>query len=231
MGGGAEEIEARLGHRFRDPHLLRRALTHRSAAGEQGLAPEETNERLEFLGDTVIQLVVSDLLLARHPRAAEGELSRWRARLVCQESLAAAATGRGLGAALRLGEGEARSGGRDKGSILCAAYEAVVGALYLDGGLEVARRLVQEDLGPSVDEAARLARGWDAKGRLQELTQGRYHLLPRYEVVEAMGPDHDRRFRVAVWLGERHLGEGEGGSKKAAEQAAASRALERLAPR
>jgi len=227
-GGGERGLEERLGHPFRDPHLLVRALTHRSAAREQGLPPEETNERLEFLGDAVIQLIVSDLLVARHPRATEGDLSRWRARLVCQPSLAAAATALGLGDDLHLGEGEARSGGRQKESLLCAVYEAVVGALYLDGGMEAARRLVHLHLAGGAADPEALESGWDAKGRLQEVTQGRYRLLPRYEVVEASGPDHAPHFRVAVWLGERHLGDGDGGSKKGAEQAAAARALEAL---
>lgn len=222
------DLEARLGHRFRDPRLLERALTHRSAAGEQGLGAEATNERLEFLGDAVVQLIVSDLLVAGHRHAPEGDLSRWRSRLVCQASLAAAATTLGLGDDLRLGEGEAHSGGREKGSLLCAVYEAVVGALYLDGGLEAARPLVHRHLAAGVADPEGLATGWDAKGRLQEVTQGRYRLLPRYEVVEASGPDHAPHFRVAVWLGERRLGDGEGGSKKVAEQAAATRALEAL---
>ncbi len=222
------DLEARLGHRFRDPHLLVRALTHRSAAREQGLGAEETNERLEFLGDAVIQLIVSDLLVACHRHAPEGDLSRWRSRLVCQTSLAEAATILGLGDDLNLGAGEARSGGREKGSLLCAVYEAVVGALYLDGGMEVARALVHRHLAAGAADPEGLAAGWDAKGRLQEVTQGRYRLLPHYEVVEASGPDHAPHFRVAVWLGERRLGDGEGGSKKAAEQAAAARALEAL---
>jgi len=229
VSGDVGGLEARLGHRFDDPHLLARALTHRSAAREQGLGAEETNERLEFLGDAVIQLIVSDLLVDRHPHATEGDLSRWRSRLVCQASLAEAATALGLGGDLHLGEGEARSGGREKGSLLCAVYEAVVGALYVDGGMEAARSLVHRHLAGVAADPEALEIGWDAKGRLQEVTQGRYRLLPRYEVVEATGPDHAPHFRVAVWLGERHLGDGEGGSKKAAEQAAAACGLETLA--
>jgi len=222
-------LEERLGHHFRDPQLLVRALTHRSAARERQLAPDETNERLEFLGDAVIQLIVSDLLVARHGHASEGELSRWRSRLVCQASLAAAATTLGLGDELVLGAGEARSGGREKGSLLCAVYEAVVGALYLDGHMEAARRLVLQHLASPAADPEVTASGWDTKGRLQEITQGRYHLLPRYEVVEASGPDHAPHFRVAVWLGARHLADGAAGSKKGAEQEAAARALEVLA--
>ncbi|RMF86719.1 MAG: ribonuclease III, partial [Nitrospirae bacterium] len=131
-----EPLTARLGHRFRDPQLLERALTHRSFAGEHRLPPAATNERLEFLGDAVIELVVSHLLVAADPEASEGDLSRRRSRLVCREALAAAAAELGLGEHLRLGAGERRAGGAAEGSILAAAYEALVGALYLDAGLE-----------------------------------------------------------------------------------------------
>jgi ribonuclease-3 len=222
------DLEARLGYTFRDPELLDRALTHRSWVAEAGLAAGDQNERLEFLGDAVVQLVVSDLLLTRQPDATEGELSQYRSQLVRQASLAAVARDLGFGDRLRLGVGEARSGGRDKASILCAAYEAVIGAIYQEAGLAAAREMVEHHLGPRTPGLG--ARGWprDAKTALQEISQERWRLLPSYELVEATGPDHDRRYRFAVWIGDHRLGEGEGSSKKAAEQAAASAALERL---
>jgi len=222
------ELEDRLGYTFHDPALLARALTHRSRVQEKGLSTADQNERLEFLGDAVVQLVVSDLLLTQQPDAAEGDLSRWRSQVVRQTSLAKVARRLGLGEALHLGVGEERSGGRHKESILCAAYEAVVGAMYQDGGLAVAHPVVEHHVAPLLAAVAYRDALWDAKTRLQELGQERWHQLPRYEVVETTGPDHERRYRVAVWLDDRHLGEGEGSSKKAAEQAAARAALQRL---
>jgi ribonuclease-3 len=222
------ELEARLGYTFRDPDLLIRALTHRSWVPEAGLAAGEQNERLEFLGDAVVQLVVSDLLLAQQPDASEGDLSRYRSHLVCQRSLAAVARHLGLGDHLRLGVGEARSGGRAKASILCAAYEAVIGAIYQEAGLAAAQAVVESHLVPHLRAPLARRRTWDPKTALQEISQERWRLLPRYELVAATGPDHDRCYKVAVWIGERRLGEGEGSSKKAAEQAAAGVALDRI---
>ena len=221
-------LEDRLGYTFGDPALLARALTHRSRVQEEGLSAADQNERLEFLGDAVVQLVVSDLLLAQHPDAAEGDLSRWRSQVVRQASLARVARRLGLGEALHLGVGEERSGGRHKESILCAAYEAVVGAIYQDGGLAVAHPVVERHVEPLLAAVPYRDTLWDAKTQLQERCQERWRRLPRYEVVETTGPDHDRRYRVAAWLDDRHLGEGEGSSKKAAEQAAARAALQRL---
>jgi ribonuclease-3 len=222
------DLEVRLGYIFRDSQLLARALTHRSWVAEAGLAPGDQNERLEFLGDAVVQLVVSDLLLARQPDANEGELSRYRSQLVRQASLAAVARRLGLGDHLRIGVGEARSGGRAKESILCAAYEAVVGAIYQEAGLAAAQAVVESHLVPRLTALMARRRPWDAKTALQEISQERWRRLPRYELVESTGPDHDRRYRVAVWIGERCLGEGEGSSKKAAEQVAAGVALDEI---
>jgi ribonuclease-3 len=205
---------------------LTRALTHRSWVPEAGLAASDQNERLEFLGDAVVQLVVSDLLVTRQPDATEGELSRYRSHLVRQASLAAVARQLGIGDHLRLGVGEARSGGRGKESILCAAYEAVVGAIYQEAGLAAAQTVVEGHLVPCLAALLARRRPWDAKTALQEISQERWRLLPRYELVETTGPDHDRRYWVAVWIGDRRLGEGEGSSKKAAEQAAAAIALD-----
>lgn len=228
MADTDRDLEARLGYTFRHPDLLLRALTHRSWVAEAGAMAGDQNERLEFLGDAVVQLVVSDLLLARQPDAAEGDLSRCRSQLVRQASLAAVARHLGLGDHLRLGVGEARSGGRDKESILCGAYEAVVGAVYQEAGLAAAQAVVERHLAPRLTALLTRRRPWDAKTALQEISQERWRVLPRYELVESSGPDHDRRYRVAVWIGERRLGEGEGGSKKAAEKAAAADALDRF---
>jgi ribonuclease-3 len=227
-GRQRSELEERLGYTFRDATLLVRALTHRSRVQEQGLSAADQNERLEFLGDAVVQLVVSDLLLAQQPDAAEGALSRWRSQVVRQTSLAKVARRLRLGEALHLGVGEERSGGRRKESILCAAYEAVVGAIYQEGGLTVAHPVVERHVAPLLATVPDHDSLWDAKTQLQELGQQRWRQLPRYELVETTGPDHERRYRVAVWLADRPLGEGEGSSKKAAEQAAARAAVKRL---
>lgn len=212
-------LEARLGHRFADPARLRVALTHRSVAGEG-----PNNETLEFLGDAVLDLAVSDLLMHRHPRAREGDLSKLRAALVNAPTLADKARALELGALLRLGKGEERSGGRQKESILAAAYEAVLGAVYQDAGYEAARAVVARAFADDV--AADVAAGaGDYKTRLQELTQRRHHLSPAYELVEEQGPDHAKQFVVRLSVGGRVLGCGRGASKKAAEQAAAMAAL------
>ncbi|MFW5924520.1 MAG: ribonuclease III [Myxococcota bacterium] len=224
MSDPTETVAGALGHRFTDPGLLEEALTHRSLRNERpNLAPRD-NERLEFLGDAVLDLVVSALLWEAHPEAPEGELTRRRADLVCENTLSEVARDMGIGPAIRLGRGEERSGGREKPRLLASALEACMGAVYLDGGfaqaLEVGRRLLSGRLG-SVRPGAS-----DFKSRLQETTQRAGAGTPTYELVRTDGPDHDRVFVVAVCVGDRTMAEAEGRSKLEAEQSAACSALE-----
>jgi ribonuclease III len=220
-------FEERLGHRFRRPELLELALTHRSYAHEQGL--DGNYERLEFLGDAVLGAMTAEWLFAADPGRAEGELSRLKSVLVSEDSLAAFAADLGIGEALRLGVGEERSGGRGKRSLLADALEAILGALWLDGGADAVRPLVGRLLAQTMTDRERLRRA-DTKTRLQELLQGRGWELPLYRVAAEEGPDHRKRFVVECQVRGEVVGRGEGRSKKAAEQRAAARALERLAP-
>ncbi|HZP43735.1 MAG TPA: ribonuclease III [Candidatus Binatia bacterium] len=216
-------LETRLGHRFVRLEHLTVALTHRSFSPEQA-----NNETLEFLGDAVLALAVADLLMERFPNAREGDLSKMRAALVNAEVLARKARELELGVHLRLGKGEEKSGGRDKESILAAAYEAVLGAVYLDGGYEAARRAVAAQF--AVDVAAQLgAASRDYKTRLQEVTQRLFRETPVYTLVEESGPDHEKIFVSEIAIGGRSCGRGVGRSKKMAEQAAAMTALAALA--
>ncbi len=219
-------LERRLGHRFDRPDLLARALTHRSRAHENG-DEGGSNERLEFLGDAVLDLLVSERLMERLPAAPEGVLSRARAAAVNTTALAGRALALGLDRRVLLGRGEERTAGRAKESILANVFEAVLGALYLDGGLEVARALVDRELADVLaDPASGLS---DAKTRLQELLQAQGGAPPTYAIAEQSGPPHAREFRVRVSQGDLVLGEGVGRSKRSAEQEAARAALERIA--
>lgn len=210
--------EERLGWSFRDPQLFDQALAHRSWCAEH---PEDaSNERLEFLGDAVLGLVVTDHVYAAYPELQEGELAKVRASVVNAEVLAEVAIEVELGPCLRLGKGEDASGGRHKTSILADALEAVIAAVYLDGGIEAARNTVMRLFGARIAGAADGPGGDDYKTRLQELAAQRFDRLPRYS-VESEGPDHAKRFYATVTLGGQPRGYGEGGSKKQAEQAAA----------
>ncbi|HEX2039975.1 MAG TPA: ribonuclease III [Acidimicrobiales bacterium] len=225
---GRHELDAlaeRLGHDFGDPTLLARAMAHRSWCAET--AGEDPNERLEFLGDAVLGLVVTDHIFRTYPDLPEGELAKVRASVVNSASLAELALELGLGEALLLGKGEDQSGGREKPSILADAMEAVIGAVYIDGGWGPAADLVMRLLGERIAEAAAGPGGQDYKTRLQELGARRFDELPRYEVADE-GPDHAKRFYATVHLGDEPRGTGEGRSKKQAEQAAARVAWEML---
>ena len=210
----------RFGYRFTDPELLLRALTHRSHGAFH-------NERLEFLGDSVLNCVISLELFARFPELSEGQLSRLRANIVNDQALAAAAKGLGFGSHLRLGEGELKSGGTGRTSILAGALEAVVGAVYLDGGIERAREAVRALLGKTLDAVDPATSGKDPKTLLQEYLQARKHGLPQYAVVATRGEAHEQQFQVEcviAELGIRSLGEG--ASRRSAEQEAARQAYE-----
>lgn len=221
------EFETRLGYCFRRQALLTLALTHRSLPLTPG---ETTNETLEFLGDAVLDLAISDLLLRRFPESHEGELSKMRAALVNARVLAHKAEALTIDRWLRLGRGEERSGGRHKGSILACAYEAVLGAVYLDGGFGPALRLVADHFAADLKRKPAVGR-FDSKTRLQELSWQLFKQPPTYEVVEATGPDHHRRFVSQVIIAGKAYGRGEGPRKKSAQQAAASQTLALLQDR
>lgn len=219
-----EALEASLGYTFKARELLLRALTHRSYSNERGL--DGNYERLEFLGDSVFGLVTSRWLYDRLPELPEGDLAKLKSHLVSATVLAAHAQKIELGQVLRLGIGEDRSGGRRKISILADAMEALFGAAYLDGGLLAAKKVIEPIVLAAYEKFE--ASHSDAKTQLQELAQGLRLGLPEYVLIEATGPDHDKRFTVECRIGGDLLGRGEGKSKKTAEQVAARAALERL---
>lgn len=215
-------LETALGHRFADPAHAARALTHRSYGTPH-------NERLEFLGDSLLNCAVATLLYERFPQLPEGDLSRLRAQLVKQASLFEAAQRVGLGELLRLGEGELKSGGFRRPSILADALEAVLGAIYLDGGFEAVRSAVERLLSGALEDAGRKPVNKDPKTALQEELQGRKLPLPRYSVVTIDGEAHEQTFSVECRVDELSIAvRGSGASRRAAEQDAAAQALERL---
>ncbi len=215
-----------VGYEFTDLELLSQALRHPSFTHENPQTGDH-NQRLEFLGDAVVGLVVAEALIKRYPEAREGQLTRWRAALVSEKPLAQAAKEVGIGEYIMLGKGEDGGGGRDRTSLLCDAFEAVVGAAFLDGHLEAARTLVETVLGDRLGRIGTDAQ-IDHKSKLQEQVQAIFTTAPTYVVVNTSGPDHNKRFKVRLTLDNTVLGTGEGTSKKAAEQAAARNALERL---
>ncbi len=217
-------LEDKLGYSFRDPSLLELSLTHRSVSSEN--PGRNDNERLEFLGDAVLQLAVTDYLYSAYPSLAEGKLAKIRAAVVSRPTLADVARSIDLGIHLELTPAEDRTGGRDKDSILADAVEAVIGAVFIDSGLEASRRLVSRLLGGRVDERAKQPGLKDYKTRLQEVL-AKEGKRPDY-VTEGSGPDHERTFRASVSTDGVAMGEGSGRSKKEAEQQAAKQALKTL---
>jgi ribonuclease-3 len=223
---GLRALEALLGHHFADLGILDQALTHTSRANEDPKGETRHNEPLEFLGDSVLGFVVADLLHRRDPHGDEGVKSKARADLVSAASLAPRAERLGLQVLLVLGRGEEKTGGRGKSRLWADAFEAVVAALYLDGGLETARRFIEEAFGD--DLTASPSR--DPKSALQEVLQGQGEPLPDYVLLASEGPSHRKRFRVGCVISGRTVSEGEGFSKKTAQQEAARKALEALTP-
>jgi ribonuclease III len=228
-----EKLESELGYEFSNPQLLVRALVHRSFAYENPQSNEEDNETLEFLGDSVLGLAISHLLLERFPGYDEGELSRLRSSIVNERELARIAAELNLGSFLLLGKGEDMSGGRSKPSLLANTVESVLAAVYLDGGLDAAvelvKRLFHSYLEEELTDYPLLALDKDYKTQLQELTQARMKLTPTYFLESEEGPDHDKTFHMGVAVGERILARGSGKSKKEAQQQAAKQALEKMA--
>jgi ribonuclease-3 len=220
-----DALEARVGHRFADKMLLREALTHKSANGP-GRRGRRSNERLEFLGDRVVGLAVAELLFSHYPREPEGALTPRLSGLVSEPALAEAARELGLGAWLEIGKSEEDAGGRARPAILADAFEALIGAVYLDGGWAAAAGVVRSCLEPSLEMMTMPPR--DAKSRLQEWTQSRGLGLPCYRVTGSIGPPHAPTFEVTVSLVDGDPATATGGSKQAAEQAAAAELLARL---
>jgi ribonuclease-3 len=231
-GDGGEEnlaaLEAKLGHVFRDRSLLRNALLHRSHIHVTGQDREQSNERLEFLGDAVLGLVVNDHLYARFPESSEGDLTKMKSLLVCGARLSEVAVACDLGIHIRMSRSEAATGGRRRSSILADTTEALIGAVYLDGGLAAARGVVKRLVLGGAERVLERRSLRNYKSRLQELIQARHKSPPRYKVLSVEGPDHDRLFRVAVTYDGKVLGTGEGRNKKTAEQNAAQQALDVL---
>jgi ribonuclease-3 len=221
-------LERALGVAFRDPRLREIALTHRSYAFEQG--EEVTNERLEFLGDSVLGLVVTDMAFAAYPTMPEGSLAKLRAAIVNMVALADVARSLGVGLAVRLGRGEELSGGRDKSSILADCLEAIFGAVYLDQGLDVARALIERLFRPRMEAYVRGEGDRDYKTILQEVASQELRAMPDYR-LEERGPDHQKEFTATVFLAGEPLGTGSGRSKKEAEQQAAREAYARVTER
>jgi len=225
-----EELEQAIGHQFHQPELLERALTHRSAAPEDvttRLRPD--NEQLEYLGDSVLGMLVSEHLTSTFPLWTEGQLSKSRSRLVNAASLCAAGRRLGLGSHLRLGKGEEKTGGREKPALLADAFEAVVAAVYLDAGLTAARDFVKRALlDPAIESHGSHLGLSDHKSALQEFLQARGLPSPRYAVVQETGPDHQKTFWMQVDVGGLVNATGVGGNKKEAEQSAAAQALDLL---
>jgi ribonuclease-3 len=223
-------LEGLLGHRFADPRLLEEALTHKSFLNENSTAGRRHNERLEFLGDAVLGLCVGHLLMERFPDVREGDLSMIRAQVVNETHLAEVAAQLSLGEWLYLGRGEEQTGGRRKPSLLADACEALLAAVYLDGGFPAAFGVVKKLFDPRFAALEQPGKS-DFKTRLQERAQAALRETPRYSVVDAQGPDHEKKFVVAVLVGGKELARGQGRSKKEAEQKAAQAALEKVPAR
>ena len=223
-----KDLENAIGYRFTNIQLLQNALTHSSYANERWHNSLLSNERLEFLGDSVLGMLVAEYLFRNFPDRPEGELTRMRADMVCEQTLAAAANKIGIGEHLLLGHGEERFGGRSRNSILADAMESVIAACFLDGGIAAALKVVQQFI--LVEVPVTKLHNVDYKTQLQELVQQKKNQVLSYTLVGESGPDHDKQFEVEVSLNGTVVGSGSGSSKKRAEQSAAASAIERLFP-
>lgn len=212
----------------KDIQLYEQALTHSSYAHERNSGKKAHNERLEFLGDAVLELAISEELFCRYPKLPEGKLTRYRAVLVCEEALVKVANFLRIGELLRLGKGEAASGGRRRPSLLADAFEALLGAIYLDLGLNQVKAVVKELFAPLFKELAKGTLLHDYKTLLQEYTQGKFSLTPEYSIISEKGPDHDKTFVAQITIKQKVFGTGSGRTKKEAEQEAARLAYELL---
>lgn len=224
-GYSLNALEERIGYQFKNPSLLKQALTHSSFTNEQKINKAKNYERLEFLGDAVLELVSSEFLFKEHPDVPEGELTKMRASMVCEPSLAFCAKDLELGKFLRLGKGEESTGGRERDSITSDAMEAVIGAIFLDGGMKHAKAFIDRFILSDLEDKRLF---YDSKTTLQELIQGKLKKEFHYELLNETGPEHDKTFVSEVYLEKESLGKGFGRTKKAAEQQAAYQALLRL---
>lgn len=218
-------FEERIGYTFQNKSLIEQAFTHRSYLNEHRDLKREHNERLEFLGDAVLELVVTEFLYAKYPNKPEGELTAYRAALVNTISISDAASKLGMNEFLFLSKGEAKDTGRARAIILANAFEAVIGALYLDKGYDPARDFIAAQLFHKTDEVVAKRLWQDAKSRFQELVQEHMNVTPTYEVIGQSGPDHDRKFTVGAFISRDRIAIGEGRSKQEAEQQAAEKAI------
>lgn len=224
----AKELERKLGVVLKDHDLLKRALTHKSYANEYKLGAQAHNERLEFLGDAVLEVCVSHLLMERFPNDPEGELSKLRAAVVNETELARLARELDLGHYLYIGRGEEQTGGREKPSLLSNTFEAILGAIYLDRGFARAFQFVRKHYRTSIEEVSETGFAQDYKTRLQEAVQAVFKTIPQYKLIRSFGPDHAKIFEVQLLINEEAYGSGTGSSKKQAEQEAAREALAKL---
>jgi ribonuclease-3 len=220
-----KKFEEKIGCAFANQDLLEQAFTHRSYLNENRMPGKEHNERLEFLGDAVLELAVTEFLYAKYPEKPEGDLTAYRAALVNTQSISDAATKLGMNEYLLLSRGESRDTGRARQIILANAFEALIGALYLDAGYVVARDFIAKQIFHKTEEVVEKRLWQDAKSRLQEISQEQNGITPTYQVLDQSGPDHDKRFVVGAFIGQEKIALGEGRSKQEAEQAAAEKAL------
>lgn len=218
-------FEEKIGYVFKDKRLVEQAFTHRSYINENRAEAREHNERLEFLGDAVLELAVTEFLYAKYPEKPEGDLTAYRAALVNTQSISDAASKLNMNEHLLLSRGEARDTGRARQIILANAFEALIGAIYLDSGYRAAQKFIEAQLFHKTDEVVEKRLWQDPKSRLQETAQGLLGVTPTYEVSSQSGPDHDKLFVVAAYIGRERIANGEGRSKQEAEQDAAQKAL------
>lgn len=221
-----QQFQEKLGITFRDPELFKQAFTHRSYINEYKGTGLEHNERLEFLGDAVLELVVTDFLYTKYPDTKEGVLTAYRSALVRTESISAAARAMGMNDLLLLSKGESRDEGKARDYILANTFEAFVGAVYLDQGYEGAKTIIANALFENIETVIAEGSWKDAKSHVQELAQEHLGVTPRYEVVSAEGPDHEKNFVIAIYFGKEKIAEGSGNSKQKAQQDAAQKAIE-----
>jgi ribonuclease III len=219
-------LQGEICYQFINPSLLNVALTHKSYANERSGATYPDNERLEFLGDSVLNVIISHLIMERFPHCHEGELTRLRASLVNQKFLARISKNLGINRYLLLGKGESRRGGREKSSLISDAYEALIGAIYLDGGFEKAFGVVEKQFTPLLDKG--LTDDGDFKTKVQQVSQSRFGCSPRYRLSDVRGPEHDKTFGAEIFIDGRLYGYGIGKNKKEAQQNAAQEALKRI---
>ena len=220
-----KKFQTKIGYEFKDGRLLEQAFTHRSYLNENRSAGREHNERLEFLGDAVLELAVTEFLFAKYPEKAEGELTAYRAALVNTVSIADAAGKLGMNEYLMLSRGESKDTGRARQIILANAFEALIGAIYLDAGYAAAQKFIGEQLFHKTDDVVANRLWQDAKSKLQETAQEELGITPAYRLLEQSGPDHDKQFVVGAYIGSEKVAQGAGRSKQEAEQDAAQKAL------